>query len=388
MRERRARRAVPEPSCTPASSRTEPAACARADDAEALRLDGRGGDRPLAQVARRRIRARRGACRGRDGQGDRGLRGGMPTGTLGSILVPEGASGRRRRARSRLSRTAPAALAALRDRRPSRGRRASLVRRRPRMLRPPADGSASGRPNATSRREAEGCRARRLLARHRGHRAGRPDHASRTSSKPASRRRDGARSDHRRARARYRRVELTPTQATIARRMVESATTIPVFTVVGRRRRVADRRAPARRAGRGRRRAVDQRLRRQGRRASAAASSRASTRRTSKARSRCYSRVNVGIAVATDDALLVPVVLDADRRSLDEIAAETRRLAEAARRRTLALEDLHDATFTVSNLGMFGVRSFTALVDPPQVAILAVGGSRGRRGRPRSGSAT
>ena len=91
----------------------------------------------------------------------------------------------------------------------------------------------------------------------------------------------------------------------------------------------------------------------------------------------CYSRINVGIAVATDDALLVPVVIDADRRTLGEIAAETRRLAEAARRRTLALNDLRDATFTVSNLGMFGVRSFTAIIDPPQVAILAVGGLRG-----------
>jgi pyruvate dehydrogenase E2 component (dihydrolipoamide acetyltransferase) len=86
-----------------------------------------------------------------------------------------------------------------------------------------------------------------------------------------------------------------------------------------------------------------------------------------------YSRINVGIAVATDDALLVPVVADADRKRLSEISAETRRLADAARRRTLRLEDLSGATFTVSNLGMFGVRSFTAIVDPPQVAILAVG---------------
>ena len=91
----------------------------------------------------------------------------------------------------------------------------------------------------------------------------------------------------------------------------------------------------------------------------------------------CYARVNVGIAVATDDALLVPVVHDADRKTLAEIAADTRRLAEAARRRTLQPEDLRDATFTVSNLGMFGVRSFTGIIDPPQVAILAVGGISG-----------
>ncbi len=90
----------------------------------------------------------------------------------------------------------------------------------------------------------------------------------------------------------------------------------------------------------------------------------------------CYSRVNVGIAVATDDALLVPVVLDADRKSLAEIAVETRRLADAARRRALTPEDFRDGTFTVSNLGMFGVHSFTAIIDPPQVAILAVGSAR------------
>ena len=88
----------------------------------------------------------------------------------------------------------------------------------------------------------------------------------------------------------------------------------------------------------------------------------------------CYSRINVGIAVATEDALLVPVIADADRKTLAEIGAETRRLADAARRRTLRPEDLHNGTFTVSNLGMFGVRSFTAIIDPPQVAILAVGG--------------
>ena len=74
-----------------------------------------------------------------------------------------------------------------------------------------------------------------------------------------------------------------------------------------------------------------------------------------------------------DDALLVPVVADADRKTLAEITAETRRLAEAARSRSLRPEELHGGTFTVSNLGMFGVRSFTAIVDPPQTAILAVG---------------
>jgi pyruvate dehydrogenase E2 component (dihydrolipoamide acetyltransferase) len=69
-------------------------------------------------------------------------------------------------------------------------------------------------------------------------------------------------------------------------------------------------------------------------------------------------------------------VLDADQKPLAEIAADSRRLADAARRRALMPDELHHATFTVSNLGMFGVRSFTAIVDPPQVAILAVGAAR------------
>ncbi len=90
----------------------------------------------------------------------------------------------------------------------------------------------------------------------------------------------------------------------------------------------------------------------------------------------CYSRINVGVAVAADDALLVPVVFDADRKTLSEIAADARRLADAARRRALRPDDLRDGTFTVSNLGMFGVRSFTAIIDPPQAAILAVGSVR------------
>jgi pyruvate dehydrogenase E2 component (dihydrolipoamide acetyltransferase) len=87
-----------------------------------------------------------------------------------------------------------------------------------------------------------------------------------------------------------------------------------------------------------------------------------------------WSRVNVGIAVALDGALLVPAVRDADRRTLAEIASESRLLVERARSRGLGPDDLTSATFTVSNLGMFGVHSFTAIVDPPQTAILAVGG--------------
>jgi pyruvate dehydrogenase E2 component (dihydrolipoamide acetyltransferase) len=86
-----------------------------------------------------------------------------------------------------------------------------------------------------------------------------------------------------------------------------------------------------------------------------------------------YSRVNVGIAVATDDALLVPTIHDADEKSVFELAAESRRLAEKVRDRSVGPDDLADGTFTVSNLGMFGVRRFTAVINHPQAAILAVG---------------
>ena len=83
--------------------------------------------------------------------------------------------------------------------------------------------------------------------------------------------------------------------------------------------------------------------------------------------------VNVGIAVATDEALVVPVVHSADQLSLAEISARRQALVAAARTGTLRPEDVQDGTFTISNLGMFGVDAFQAIVNPPQAAILAVG---------------
>lgn len=79
------------------------------------------------------------------------------------------------------------------------------------------------------------------------------------------------------------------------------------------------------------------------------------------------------MAVAIDDGLLVPVVRDADQKPLTTIASETRGLAARARDGGLTPADLEGGTFTVSNLGMFGVRSFTAVINVPQAAILAVG---------------
>jgi pyruvate dehydrogenase E2 component (dihydrolipoamide acetyltransferase) len=86
-----------------------------------------------------------------------------------------------------------------------------------------------------------------------------------------------------------------------------------------------------------------------------------------------YEKVNVGIAVADGDDLLVPVVADADALSIGRIAERTRGLAVAVKEDTVTPADLSGATFTVSNLGMFGIESFEAILNPPQAAILAVG---------------
>jgi pyruvate dehydrogenase E2 component (dihydrolipoamide acetyltransferase) len=86
-----------------------------------------------------------------------------------------------------------------------------------------------------------------------------------------------------------------------------------------------------------------------------------------------YSRVNVGVAVAAQDALVVPTVFDADRKGLREIAADTRALAGKVRDGRVTPPELSGGTFTVSNLGMYGVTNFSAVINAPQAAILAVG---------------
>ena len=82
---------------------------------------------------------------------------------------------------------------------------------------------------------------------------------------------------------------------------------------------------------------------------------------------------HVGIAVAAPNGLMVPVIRDADRRSVQEIARARADLVGRARDGKLTLQDLEGGTFTISNLGMFGVEQFVAVLNPPQVAILAVG---------------
>ncbi|HET9163281.1 MAG TPA: dihydrolipoamide acetyltransferase family protein [Solirubrobacterales bacterium] len=86
-----------------------------------------------------------------------------------------------------------------------------------------------------------------------------------------------------------------------------------------------------------------------------------------------YSRVNVGVAVAAEDMLVVPTVFDADRKGLRQIASEARALATKVRDGQITPPELSGATFTVSNLGMYGIDGFSAVINPPQAAILAVG---------------
>jgi pyruvate dehydrogenase E2 component (dihydrolipoamide acetyltransferase) len=86
-----------------------------------------------------------------------------------------------------------------------------------------------------------------------------------------------------------------------------------------------------------------------------------------------YPNVNVGVAVAAQDALVVPVIRDADERSLGEISRQGRRLIERVRSGEITPPELSGGTFTVSNLGMYGIERFTAIVNPPQAAILTVG---------------
>ncbi|HSC50068.1 MAG TPA: dihydrolipoamide acetyltransferase family protein [Gaiellaceae bacterium] len=270
-------------------------------------------------------------------------------GTLGAILVPEGGTAAIGEAIATLANGA-----------------GEVTERR---------GSDGGRPNATpvARRTAVelGVSLHGISGTGPGGRITRQD-VERAAPPPAERAPAPRTGD---GKGEVRRLELTATQATIARRMAESARTIPAFTVSTE---------------------VDMSLITELRRGAreerddapslndfvvkaAAVALQAFPRFNASfagGEVECYSRINVGVAVATDDALLVPVVHDADRKSLAEIAADTRRLADGARSRSLRPEELADGTFTVSNLGMFGIRAFTAIIDPPQAAILAVGGAR------------
>ena len=89
---------------------------------------------------------------------------------------------------------------------------------------------------------------------------------------------------------------------------------------------------------------------------------------------RYNEHVNIGVAVAVEDGLLVPVVRFADGKSLSHISAEVKDFAQRAKSKKLQPSDWEGSTFTISNLGMFGIDEFTAIINPPDACILAVGG--------------
>jgi len=88
---------------------------------------------------------------------------------------------------------------------------------------------------------------------------------------------------------------------------------------------------------------------------------------------RRYNRVHIGVAVAVEDGLITPVIRDAHAKGIAQIAQEVKELAARAREKKLQPEEYTGATFSISNLGMFGIEEFTAIINPPEAAILAVG---------------
>jgi pyruvate dehydrogenase E2 component (dihydrolipoamide acetyltransferase) len=174
-------------------------------------------------------------------------------------------------------------------------------------------------------------------------------------------------------------VELSRTQQTIARRMAESKATIPHFalqTNIDMEACVALR-AELKRLGQTDAPTYNDMVVK-----ACALALREHPRANSSYRDgrlQLHGRVNVGVAVATDSdepaggALIVPTVFDADLKSLGEIAREARALAARVRDGSITPPELGGGTFTVSNLGMFGVSDFTAIINPPQAAILSVG---------------
>jgi len=90
---------------------------------------------------------------------------------------------------------------------------------------------------------------------------------------------------------------------------------------------------------------------------------------------RLYDRVNIGVAVAVEEGLITPVIFDADRKGVSEISREVKELAGRAREKKLKPEEYTGSTFSISNLGMFGIEEFTAVLNPPEAAIMAIGAS-------------
>jgi pyruvate dehydrogenase E2 component (dihydrolipoamide acetyltransferase) len=179
-------------------------------------------------------------------------------------------------------------------------------------------------------------------------------------------------------------VELTRTQRTIARRMAESKATIPDFTLTADidMERCVELREELKRLSHNDAPTYNDMIVK-----ACALALRDHPRANGSYRDgrfELHARVNVGVAVAagynpapgsapTDGVLVVPTVFDADTKALGEIAREMRALAEHVREGTITPPELSGGTFTVSNLGMYGIRQFSAIINPPQAAIIAVG---------------
>ncbi|HEX6489633.1 MAG TPA: dihydrolipoamide acetyltransferase family protein [Candidatus Dormibacteraeota bacterium] len=169
--------------------------------------------------------------------------------------------------------------------------------------------------------------------------------------------------------------EPTRMQALIARRMVESKTTVPHFyvTIESRMDEAMSVRDQLRRtvAGADKLTVTDMLVR-----ASALALVKFPEVNSSwvDGRFERKRRVNIGIAVAREKGLIVPVVRDADRKDLVQISIESRQLVERARAGKATQDDLSGGSFSISNLGMYGVDEFQAIINPPEAGILAVGG--------------
>ncbi|HEV3047380.1 MAG TPA: dihydrolipoamide acetyltransferase family protein [Solirubrobacteraceae bacterium] len=184
------------------------------------------------------------------------------------------------------------------------------------------------------------------------------------------------------AKGQTREVELSRLQQTVARRMAESKATIPDFTLqldvdmeacVALRTQLKELSRPADAEAR-RAHEVPTYNDMVVKAAALALREHANANGSYRdGRVQLHSRVNVGVAVAAESALVVPTVFDADEKSLGEIAREARGLAERVRAGTITPPELGGGTFTVSNLGMYGIRSFTAIINPPQAGILSVG---------------
>jgi pyruvate dehydrogenase E2 component (dihydrolipoamide acetyltransferase) len=86
-----------------------------------------------------------------------------------------------------------------------------------------------------------------------------------------------------------------------------------------------------------------------------------------------HGEIHIGVAVSTPEGLITPVVRNADQKSVAEIATDVRALAEKAKNRKLRPDEYQGSTFTISNLGAWGIEEFTAIINPPNVAILAIG---------------